>query len=108
MLSRKSLQLAKNYPLNGRNHTRNDQYRIVNHVRATYWRPNTRQNTVSKEASARLEAKLNLVLTQIATLSSQFDHKISALRQEVSERYQNITVELTADVENREKHSGAK
>jgi len=65
------------------------------------------KTAVSKETSARLEAKLDLVLTQIATLSSQFNHTISVLRQEVSERYHKITDELTTDAKNREKHLDA-
>jgi len=62
----------------------------------------------SNEDNIRIEANFDLVLTQIATLSSQFDLKISALRQEVSDRCQKIANELTADVENREKHTDAK
>jgi len=45
---------------------------------------------VSNENSARLEAKMDLVLTQIATLSGKFDREISTLRQEVSEKYQKL------------------
>jgi len=63
------------------------------------------KTAVLNEDSVRLEVKLDLVLTQIATLSSQFD---STLRQEVSERYQKLTDELTEDAENREKHLNAK
>jgi len=51
---------------------------------------------------------MDLVLTQIATLSSQRDQKITALRQEVTDRYKKITDELTADAENLEKHLEAK
>jgi len=66
------------------------------------------KTAVLNEDSVRLEVKLDLVLTQIATLSSQFDSKMPALRQEVWERYQKLTDELTEDAENREKPLDAK
>jgi len=62
----------------------------------------------SNENSIRLESKLDSVLIQIVTLSSQFDQKITALRQEVTDRYKKITDKLTADAENREKYLEAK
>jgi len=63
---------------------------------------------VSNEISARLEVKLDLVLTKIATLSNQFDDKISVLRQEVTEHCQKLTIDLTIDAEKREMHLEAK
>jgi len=44
------------------------------------------KTAVLNEDSARLEAKLDFVLTEIATLSSQLNSKMSFLRQEVSEQ----------------------
>jgi len=41
----------------------------------------TVKTAVSNETVTRLEAKLDLVLAQISTLSTQFDYKISDLRQ---------------------------
>jgi len=56
-------------------------------------------------ADKRDIAKLSLELTG---MQQQFDIKISALRQEVTEHCQKLTIELTSDAENREKHLEAK
>jgi len=66
------------------------------------------KTVISNENSARLESKLDLVLNQIATLSSHFDHEISSLRKEVSDRNLKIMDDLTEDAANREKHLDAK
>jgi len=66
------------------------------------------KTTVSNENNTRLESKMDLILTQIATLSNQLDQKITTLRQEVADSCRKITDELTADAENREKHLEAK
>jgi len=66
-----------------------------------------RKPTISEEQKQK-KAKLDLDLTQIGTLSSQFDFKMSALRQEVTERYQKLTAKLTEDAKNRENHLDAK
>jgi len=68
----------------------------------------TVKTAVSNEEFTRLEAKLGLVLTQIGTLSTQFGSKISALRQEVSDRYKKLTDDLKEDAVSREKYLDAK
>jgi len=80
MQSNKWLHLAQNRLSNGTNRVKATDMRspitsarkIGDHVAVVTARGNA--------DSARLEAKLNLVITQIANLSSQFDAKLTAVK----------------------------